>query len=404
MKVTFFLDKYPTLSETFIQSQIDGLKSLGFDVSVITLFKGQGQLPDDLAVYSLYTGLPAKWRIVNIFRRLVSVSKNIMQPKVWSALLAPQYKVQRASGYFPALVADWDRMWGTINSDVVIAHFGTTAVTANMLQQLGLLQGKLLAVFHGFDLSERELVYKYSVAYKTLFFQATACLPISARWAEKLQLLGCPNNKIYIHRMGIDINNFSLLTFPELLSQPIKLLSVARLVEKKGLKDAILAVQLLKHRGIDVNYLILGDGPLFTELSVLIKDLDLSEQVTLFGRATHHEVNQYLSNCDVFLLPSKTAKNGDQEGIPVSLMEAMARGVICVSTFHSGIPELITHEVNGFLVNENSPEQLASVIEQLILRTDLIDIRINARRQISENYQKNVLNQKLAFLIQSLND
>lgn len=403
MSVLFFLDKYPNLSETFIQSQIMGLSAQGFDVSVIALHKGAGTIPHNVQVNWLFTK-PEKRSALGALKRLLNIVFSLHKPRVRAALLNTEFSVLQQKGYLASLTARWESQLPLLKADVIIAHFGTTAVAANILMQLGLLQGKLIAVFHGYDLSEQTLLEKYASAYKTLFSQASAIMPVSRLWADKLIELGCPADKVIVHRMGIETSRFTLLDKPKRLSPPLKLLSVARLVEKKGIDDAITAVGLLKASNVNVEYRIIGDGPLREQLANLIQALDLSATVKLLGKASHDEVALALANSDIFLLPSKTAANGDKEGIPVSLMEAMARGVLCLSTFHSGIPELISDGVDGFLVPENQPKQLAAKLRFIMAHHDLTLIREQARRKIENMYQQDSLNKQLALLIKTLHD
>ena len=385
MRVAFFLDKYPALSETFIQSQINGLLEQGLDVAVIALNKGEGTVPSSLKVTWLYENNTSHSLIKTALTRTVTILSKLHSRNVRNTLTNKDYKALRAKGFFPTLVADWENHLDVLKFDVIIAHFGTTAVTANMLIQLGLLKGKLFAVFHGYDLSEKQLLKKFLSSYKKLFQQAEACLPVSELWANKLIEMGCPIQKVNVLRMGIDTSRFAMLGMAGEITQPLRLLSVARLTEKKGLDDAIVAVSLLQQMGITVSYRILGDGPLRGQLARLVEKLRLEHIVTLHGKASHDEVAEHLSKTDIFLLPSKTAQNGDQEGIPVSLMEAMSRGLICVSTYHSGIPELISHNIDGFLVPENAPGQL----------------RRQAREKVERQFQQSKLNNQLAQLIQT---
>ncbi|CAM6610494.1 hypothetical protein ESCOCK405M_22805 [Escherichia coli] len=147
--------------------------------------------------------------------------------------------------------------------------------------------------------------------------------------------------------MGVNMDRFSLRP----LKAPdgcLQILSVARLTEKKGLHVAIEACRQLKERGVNFRYRILGIGPWERRLRTLIEQYQLEDHVEMPGFKPSHEVKMLLDEADVFLLPSVTGADGDMEGIPVALMEAMAVGIPVLSTVHSGIPELIDSGHSGW--------------------------------------------------------
>lgn len=394
MQVTFFVDRYPCYSETFIQSQIDGLLDAGIKVDVIALYSDPASVTSaNITVTAIYSTKAGKLK--TLLQRSLAVCKSLFNPTVQKSLWSKQFQLLRSSLFLPALVAVWQRKHGVVKSDIVLAHFGTTGVTAAMLIKLGLLKGRLVTVFHGFELSEYKVVSRYKLAYKTLFNISDLCMPVSQLWARRLITLGCPAEKITVHHMGIYPNRFSMLSPSRPLHTPLRLLSVARLVEKKGLDDAIAAIDILKQLHLAVTLKIVGDGPLKSVLQEQITRQGLVDSVELTGALPHQEVRDALGDCDIFILPSKTATNGDMEGIPVSLMEAMARGLLVVSTRHSAIAELITHEHSGFLADECSPAQLAAIIQRIVTHSDVANIRLNARQRIETEFNQQILNQQL---------
>ena len=139
----------------------------------------------------------------------------------------------------------------------------------------------------------------------------------------------------------------------------MRVLTVARLVEKKGVEDALAAIALVRKTHPDVHYDVVGDGPLRARIEAHIDALDLRETVTLHGAQSSAYVRHMMDDAHVFLLPSVTARSGDEEGLPVVLLEAQAAGLPIVSTLHAGIPEEVVHGETGFLVPEHTPEQLA---------------------------------------------
>ncbi|WP_338128803.1 glycosyltransferase [Rahnella perminowiae] len=275
-----------------------------------------------------------------------------------------------------------------IEVDVIVSHFGTTAVLANQLRKLNFLKGKLAAVFHGNDISQTRTLDIFRDDYKKLYDDAEFILPVSQLWADKIKNVSGHDDNIHVIRMGISVNKFSFQP-RTVLGNPIRLLSIARLTEKKGISVAINACLLLKQQNVDFDYTVIGDGPLRKELESQAATLGLGDKIAFLGAQTQETVSEYLNNSDVFLLPSVTAADGDMEGIPVALMEAMAIGIPVISTFHSGIPELIEDRVSGFLVNENDAASIAGVVCEIIDNPGLLpDICRNAKQKIDNEFDQ----------------
>lgn len=128
---------------------------------------------------------------------------------------------------------------------------------------------------------------------------------------------------------------------------------------EKGLHLAIEACRQLKEQGVSFRYRILGIGPWERRLRTLIEQYQLDGVIEMPGFKPSHQVKEMLEQADVFLLPSITGRDGDMEGIPVALMEAMAVGIPVISTVHSGIPELVESGKSGWLAPENDAQALA---------------------------------------------
>jgi colanic acid/amylovoran biosynthesis glycosyltransferase len=154
---------------------------------------------------------------------------------------------------------------------------------------------------------------------------------------------------------------------------PVRLLTVARLVPKKGLEYAIRAVAALAAKNYEIRYEIAGEGRERDTLKQLIAELRLDGIVTLLGAQDGEAVTRLMDCADVFVLPSVTGDDGDQEGTPVALMEAQAVGLPVVSTRHGGIPEVVLHEKTGLLVPERDVDALVGAIEFLIQHDDQRD-------------------------------
>src|SRR5579863_149119 len=177
--------------------------------------------------------------------------------------------------------------------------------------------------------------------------------------------------KVHCVYHGLDILQFKLALPRDVETDKPLILSVARLVEKKGLGDLIVAADILRRRGRVFEVEIIGSGPQREILKAQVKRLGLADRVRLLGALTHETVCLAYQRASVFALPCVIASNGDRDGIPNVLLEAMASSVPVVSTPVSGIPELIESGVNGLLVEPNNPVALAETIDKLLASQEL---------------------------------
>jgi glycosyltransferase involved in cell wall biosynthesis len=139
-----------------------------------------------------------------------------------------------------------------------------------------------------------------------------------------------------------------------------------RLIGKKGLDVSLQTVARLVRQGKDVTLDLAGAGPEEPLLRALAQELGIAAQVRFLGFVENAALLRALPDYDVFIHPSRTTASGDREGIPNSLLEAMACGVPVVATRHSGIPEAVTHEESGLLIDAAEPEALARALEALL--------------------------------------
>ncbi|AHF76512.1 Amylovoran biosynthesis glycosyl transferase [Sodalis praecaptivus] len=400
MKVTFFLGRFPIPSETFVLNQITSLIDLGHEVNIVAVWPGANDYKHKKYFdYNLkdktHYLLPdeKKGTLAKTLNRLLSIVGHIGRKQVRTAMDSKRFGVHAKSLLLPAVIA---KNTHPVQSDVVIAHFGTEGVLAMKLRELGLLKGAICTVFHGIDISQKEILQRYQADYRRLFKETELLMPISYLWKSKLEKMGCPADKVEVFRMGVNVDDYNYQ--PRTLAhERLELISVARLMEKKGLDVAIKACALLKDRNVDFRYRIIGHGPLTEKMRALVDELNLNDHVSLLGFQPQHKVKEFLAESDIFMLPSVTGADGDMEGIPVALMEAMAVGLPVVSTFHSGIPELIEHQKSGWLAPEYDSEALADIIVNIINNKDSLRQTLdNARFKIETEFNEDIANKKLS--------
>lgn len=406
MKVGFFLLKFPLSSETFVLNQIVAFIDMGYEVEIVALQKGDLQNTHP-AFHEYRLAEKTHWlqdepqdKVAKLKYRAFSLLKGIHKPAVWRALNIRRYGDEARNLILPAICATAPRAF---RADVYLAHFGPAGVTASRLRELGVIKGKIATIFHGIDISSRDVLRRYTPQYQQLFRTGDVMLPISELWGERLRGLGCPPEKVNVSRMGVDMQRFSRRP-RKIAGETLNIISVARLTEKKGLHVAIEACRLLRAQGVNFHYRILGLGPWERRLRTLIEQHQLEEKVEMCGFRPGHEVKAMLDDADVFLLPSITGADGDMEGIPVALMEAMAVGIPVVSTLHSGIPELIDNGASGWLVAENDAAALASrlVAFRTLDEETLASVLHRARQKVETDFNQQVINQRLASLLQTL--
>jgi glycosyltransferase involved in cell wall biosynthesis len=180
-------------------------------------------------------------------------------------------------------------------------------------------------------------------------------------------------DRIHVLHCGVDLGKFAPRngTAPDGGGEPPVFLAVGRLVPKKGYGYLVEAARILEDRRVPFEVRIIGGGPDQEALAGNIGRLGLVNRVKLEGSMPQEKLLPILRDADGFVLPCVLAKDGDQDGIPVSLMEAMAFGIPCVSTSISGIPELIESGKEGLLVPEKDPRALADALEILARDRDL---------------------------------
>lgn len=210
--------------------------------------------------------------------------------------------------------------------DICYCPFGQDSRKALRLRRIGALTGKLVVAFRGSDLC-RYVSQRGSRAYRKVFRAGDLFLPVCEAFARRMIELGCPSSRLKVHHTGINLRRFPYRLRRASPGQPLRLASVGRLVEKKGIEYAINAVAQLSREGFDVTYEVVGDGPLKPELQGKVEQMELTSRVRLVGWRTHTQVRETLDSADILLAPCVRGFDGDEEGIPNVLREGMAVGV-----------------------------------------------------------------------------
>ena len=394
MKLAFFLSDFPKLSETFILNQIKGFIDLGHEVDIYAGWKSKEEdIHEDVIYYNLISRIFYYGNLLSFLKKggvLPSLLNIYLRLKLWAFFLNSKssFGNRRKFSLRPK------------KYDVIICHFGPNGYNALLLKDAGFFDGKIVVFFHGFDMS-KIFRLKGERFYSQLFQRADLLLPISEFWKNRFLRLGYDSKKIKVHRMGIDCDKFKLSE--KSVREEIEIISVSRLVEKKGLEYSIKTVTRLMEKHNNLRYTIIGDGPLRKSLQGLIDQLGVADKIKMLGNKRQHEIVSFVSRADIFLSSSVTAADGDMEGIPVSIMEAMACGIPVVVTDHSGTSELVLNNESGFVVPEKDIDSLVEKTDFLIRDSrKRIEMGIRGRKVIEEGFDINVLNKRLTGLLKEL--
>jgi len=189
-------------------------------------------------------------------------------------------------------------------------------------------------------------------------FVSTVTRPLQAQVAEAV---GLPHERIPVITMGVDTQRFRPRTAPRKVSDALVLSTIARLNETKGHVHALRAIRTCLDQGHSIEYRIAGEGPYREVIAAEIARLNLSEHVTLLGSLPEDDVRQLLEDCDAFVLPSF----GLGEAAPVSVMEAMSCGLPVVCSIIGGTRDMITHDQDGLLIEQQDEAALAEAFATL---------------------------------------
>jgi colanic acid/amylovoran biosynthesis glycosyltransferase len=247
-----------------------------------------------------------------------------------------------------------------VNAQLLHVYFGHIAVL--LLPLLEKWSKPTLVSFHGADV----LVDMHKSTYRRATQQMLALVKGVLVRSESLQRavteLGCPPEKIVLQRTGIPLDVFPFRERPSPPNGEWRLVQAGRLIEKKGVATTLRAFSKF-HEIFPASIMtIVGEGPQLEDLQKLAKELGIASAVSFPGFVSQTELRHLFYSSHMFLHPSETGRDGNQEGVPNSLLEAMATGLAVFATRHGGIPEAVENGVSGVLVDERDDEALAKAI------------------------------------------
>ncbi len=355
LHVGYILKRYPRLSETFIVTEMLELRRLGIEVTIFAqknageelLHEKTRQL--DVPVYYLPRTSKREWvfqhqangeSAVTPVARPVDVegARTVLD----AALLAPLVE-QLGVDHLHAHFATWA-------SDVACYTHALTGIPFSFTAHAK-------DIFHD-DVNRERLAWKLSRAQSVVTVS-----DFNKKYLDDLLAALGLSGRIERLYNGIDLDLFA----PQPRSPaPDLIVGVGRLVEKKGFEYLIHACFVLKQQGMQFNCTIVGDGEERDALELLIADYGMGDEIKLVGAMTQADVIALLRRATLFTLPCVVGDDGNRDGLPTVLLEAMALGVPVVSTRVTGIPEIIDHGQTGMLVEERDAIELAAVLTELL--------------------------------------
>lgn len=386
--VAYVLKRYPRLTETFILNEIRAMERLGETLHVFSLLPPEPPPHHPMTaevrarVHAPPQGRAAKLGFLLrahgavLAARPLRYARALVTAVGWS--LASRKPISlwrqfaRAGG-----VAHLCRAHGVRH---VHAHFANAPTTvAHFAHLMTGLPFSFTAHAKDIYLSRPSVIRRH---LRAATFAAT-CTGYNAAHLRSLAPRIRPD-KIRLVYHGIDLEIFNGRT-PEMQRLPAAarplVLSVGRLVPKKGHEDLIGACAELRKRGVDFQCVIVGSGPLREALASAISAQGLEDVVSFHGSMTHARLIELYRRASLFVLSPRIAEDGDRDGIPNVIAEAMAVGVPVVATDISGIPELVSHGETGLLVRSRDPQGLARAMQRLLADRPLADRLARAARR-----------------------
>jgi glycosyltransferase involved in cell wall biosynthesis len=396
LRVGYILRKFPALSETFVLNELLALEERGVQVHVFSL-----QRPNDPRFHDGLSRLKAR----------VSYVPEVLSP---GKLLRHNRRVARSTGraywkvlLYAVLQGKVDLLWRLLQAGYVANEARRLKLTrlhaqfANRPATVANLASAITGIPYGFTAHATD-IFKKKVGRRALvrkMREADLVITVSEfnrRFLEEID--PASRNKIALVYNGIDMNRFDANGRPP--GDLFRFVTVARLVEKKGLPVLVEACRLLKERGVSFRCDLVGKGILRSELRRRIQAAGLEKTVRMVGPMTQREVLHHYHASHAYVLPSIVGNDGNREGLPVSLVEALACGLPVITTPLTGIPEAVRDGENGFLVPSGDAAALARAMETLIRDRRLYrKLADNARPSVVERFDRNVTSDALHRLL-----
>ena len=378
-RVGYVVKRYPRYSETFIVNEILAHEQAGMSLNIFALRPSTDTHFQDIIakVRAPVTYLPAPF-VLSISEFWDEIMTSMKTLPGWIAGMEAAREESARDVYQAVLLALEARAKGI---EHLHAHFATSAATV----------ARLAALFGGLTYSftaHAKDIFHESVQEEDLYRKiedATTVVTVSDYNVDFLKSrFGSAAHKVQRIYNGLDL---SRLRFSDPSNRPPCIIAVGRLIEKKGFADLIAACAELDQRGVDFQCQIIGGGPLHDALKDDIRQRGLQHKVHIVGPMPQSEVMAALHEAAVFAAPCVVGEDGNRDGLPTVVLEAMALGVPCISTDVTGIPEAIKHNHSGVIVPQKNAGALAHALERLLNQPEeRTRLAQHARRMVERSF------------------
>lgn len=391
MKVACYVNHYPEISETFVLEHLRALVDRGHDVRVLASGPGRSStrhaLADRLepAVRPVFAGGRG---LTDLPRHLGLALRDARARRCLSVRRFGKHATSRK------VLASAEPWLAIAPPDVVLSEHGHDPKMFTRLHEAGVIEAPMVTVFHGSYLGGPRAAERY----RAFFGFGAAFVANSAFSRGRLLEAGCPDDKLRVIHMGVRAGDFDPAPMPE---GRFVLLSIARLVEIKGLEYALRGFAQACGRGIDAEFRLIGDGPLRDSLGSLAHELGIEDRVEFLGARARDEVHAQLAACHALICPSVTLENGNAEALGIAPMEAMAMQRPVIASRSGGLPEVVGEGRTGLLVPERDAGAIADAIERLAGDPDLrVSLGAAGRERVIERFDADRLNAELCTLLE----
>lgn len=401
-RIAYLAPELPSLSATFVTNEIWALEEMGVEIIPFSVHtpgaKAHGERAAELAgrtrilynqpLTSAYGALC--WNALHHKRSTLRALGQLSGDLFKLGLITP---AAIKLGYQFLRGAWLARELRRTNVEHLHIHF------AHVPTQIGMYAASLAGIpfsfmAHANDIFERPLLIKEKIR------RSKRTVTISEFNVDLMHSQGGDPAQMRIVRCAVDSRQKAPWANQDRQGEPFVIGTLGRLVEKKGVDTLIAAGQHLRDKQLDFRIEIAGDGPLREQLETQVQTAGLREQVIFKGSMPHSEALTWMASLNAFVLAGKKDRNGDMDGIPVVLMEAMNAGIPVLSTKLSGIPELVIHQRTGLLSDPGNAEELAANLKLLLEDPDLArTLSMEAKKWIGTEFDRRLNARRLLDLI-----
>ena len=392
MKIAFFTNAYPMMSEAFIANSAAALVESGHSVDIFGIgnVDATGLSVPEVEPFQLeksttnirwptssadrWKGLPST--LSALVRRHGPASLTRLRPDIYRRTFMDMSSIYQAA----QLPADG-------RYDIIHCQFAPLAEHVIKHRRAGFLSGQLVVNFRGYDISELVTLHGEHL-YDHIWPEADAFISNSDYFRQRAIAIGCPEDRISVVGSGMRLESFPFQPIEAASDGDVRFLMVGRLIERKGFHIALQALsRFSRETGRRIHVDIVGDGPMRVDLEHLSRECGLGDAVTFHGAQSHTAIADFIRGCDVFIAPSMTCSKGSQDGPVNTLKEAMAIGRPVVGTRHGGISELVLDGETGLLCQEGDVDALQQAVNRILgMQDDWPRMLRNARTAVENTY------------------